>query len=213
MARSQILDLLPGFNCGECGLKSCREFASSLVEVSDLKKCPPLQQERFKGRSEEISGLLALDASGKKSEKIIGVIDGLKADFALAPLPGEPSCREDLHPFDVSVTLRPGDVFKYRPLGCPVAHFAKVLKCSHGVATVHLVGPVHLLDGSPMPEDVGICMVAGFEGVVSRGRMPDVGETVRFLPEHCMMQKVHSGVIVHSEGKMVRIEGIDLKVW
>jgi len=27
------------------------------------------------------------------------------------------------------------------------------------------------------------------------------------------MQKVHSGVVVHSEGKAVRIEGIDLKVW
>jgi|GEM_PF-2547383 len=26
-------------------------------------------------------------------------------------------------------------------------------------------------------------------------------------------QKVHSGVVVHSEGRMVRIEGIDLKVW
>ena len=36
---------------------------------------------------------------------------------------------------------------------------------------------------------------------------------VRFLPEHCMMQKVHSGVVVHSEGTMVRIDGIDLKVW
>jgi uncharacterized protein len=78
---------------------------------------------------------------------------------------------------------------------------------------VHLVGPVHLLQGLPAPEDIGICLVAAFEGTVSRGRRPEVGETVRFLPEHCMMQKVHSGVVVHSEGAMVRIEGIDLKVW
>jgi hypothetical protein len=56
-------------------------------------------------------------------------------------------------------------------------------------------------------------MVLAFEGTVSRGRRPEVGETVRFLPEHCMMQKVHSGVVVHSEGNRVRIEGIDLKVW
>jgi len=27
-----------------------------------------------------------------------------------------------------------------------------------------------------------------------------------------MMQEVHSGVVVHSEGERVRIEGIDLKV-
>ena len=68
-------------------------------------------------------------------------------------------------------------------------------------------------NGLPAPEDIGICMVAAFEGVVSRGKRPEVGETVRFLPEHCMMQKVHSGVVVHSEGNRVRIEGIDLKVW
>jgi uncharacterized protein len=72
---------------------------------------------------------------------------------------------------------------------------------------------VHLLEGSPPPEDIGICLVAAFEGVLLRGRMPDVGETVRFLPDHCMMQKVHSGVVVHSEGDRLRIEGIDLKVW
>jgi len=40
-----------------------------------------------------------------------------------------------------------------------------------------------------------------------------VGETVRFLPQHCMMKKVHSGVVLHSVGKKLRIEGIDLKVW
>lgn len=55
--------------------------------------------------------------------------------------------------------------------------------------------------------------VTAFEGVVSRGKIPDVGKTVRFLPEHCMMQKVHSGAVVHSEGGRLRIEGVDLEVW
>jgi uncharacterized Fe-S cluster-containing protein len=146
-------------------------------------------------------------------EDIIGVLDGLRADFALAPLPGEPSCREDLHPFNPEARPKEGEIFRYRPLGCPITHFARVLKNDRGIVTVHLVGPVHLLKGLPAPGDVGLCMVVAFEGVVSRGRRPEVGETVRFLPEHCMMQKVHSGVVVHSEGAMVRIEGIDLKVW
>ncbi len=43
-------------------------------------------------------------------------------------------------------------------------------------------------------------MVLAFEGTISRGKKQEVGEMVRFLPEHCMMQKVHSGVVVHSEG-------------
>lgn len=205
-----IETLLPGYNCGECGLRSCRDFAAALVNAESISKCPVLQQEKFKGREEQIAGLLSVK---EKGEEIVGVIDSLRADFALAPLPGETSCREDLYPFDRSVDLHRGDFMRYRPLGCPVTHFAKVLKCSHGIATVHIVGPVHLLDGSPPPSDIGICMVAGFEGVVSRGKVPEVGETVRFLPEHCMMQKVHSGVVVQSEGKRLRIEGIDLKVW
>jgi uncharacterized Fe-S cluster-containing protein len=206
----QIEKLLPGYNCGECGLGSCREFAAKLVDVAGLDRCTILKQERFRGRAEEIARLLACS---EKTEEIIGVLDGLRADFALAPLCGEPSCREDLHPFNPEARLKEGDIFRYRPLGCPITHFARVLKSKQGIVTVHLVGPVHLLQGLPAPEDIGICMVAAFEGVVSRGRRPEVGETVRFLPEHCMMQKVHSGVVVHSEGAMVRIEGIDLKVW
>ncbi len=210
MKVKEIEKLLPGYNCGECGLKSCREFAAVLVDADGLSRCPILKQERFKDRAGQIAELLAL---GEMQEEIIGVLDGLRASFSLAPLPGEPSCREDLHPFDITFVPKEGDIFRYRPLGCPITHFAKVLKWQHGIATVHLVGPVHLIDGRPAPEDVGICMVAAFEGTVSRGRRPEVGETVRFLPEHCMMQKVHSGVVVHSEGKRVRIEGIDLKVW
>ena len=221
-----IEKLLPGYNCGECGFSSCREFARKLVDVAGLVRCPILKQERFRGRTEEIEKLLDISSKDKeivrdedklitaeKENDIIGVLDGLSADFSLAPLPGEPSCREDLHPFNPVARLEEGDVFRYRPLGCPITHFARVLKSSQGVVTVHLVGPVHLLHGLPAPEDIGICMVLAFEGTVCRGRMPEVGETVRFLPEHCMMQKVHSGVVVHSEGMWLRIEGIDLKVW
>jgi hypothetical protein len=206
----QIEKLLPGYNCGECGLSSCREFAAKLVDVAGLEKCTILKQERFKGRAEQIAELLACT---EKTEEIIGVLDGLHASFALAPLPGEPSCREDLHPFNPDARPKEGDIFRYRPLGCPITHFARVLKSRQGVVTVHLVGPVHLLKGLPVPEDIGLAMVLAFEGTISRGKRPEVGETVRFLPEHCMMQKVHSGVVVHSEGNRVRIEGIDLKVW
>jgi uncharacterized Fe-S cluster-containing protein len=205
----RIERLLPGFNCGECGLSSCREFAAALVDVQGLGRCPFLSQERFAEKARQIEELLSSPA---REEEIVG-LDGLRADFALAPLPGEPSCREDLHPFNPEAQPKPGEVLRYRPLGCPIAHFARVLAYDQGIAAVHLVGPVHLLDGSPAPRDIGICLVVAFEGVVSRGRRPEVNETVRFLPEHCMMQKVHSGVVVQSEGDRVRIEAIDLKVW
>ena len=111
--------------------------------------------------------------------------------------------------------MKGGDIFRYRPLGCRITHFARVLKSDKGIVTVHLVGPVHLLQGKPAPEDIGICLVTAFEGLVSRGRRPEVGETVRFLPEllYDAGGALRGGGVVHSEGERVRIEGIDLKVW
>jgi uncharacterized Fe-S cluster-containing protein len=205
-----ISRLLPGYNCGECGCRSCREFAEAVKFPADLSLCPFMGQERYEENRAKIEEQLS---SQGPAEKITGVLDGLEAEFALAPLPGDASCREDLYPFDREVNLEKGDLIRYRPLGCPVTHFAKVQDYEHGVATVQMVGPLHLLGSSVKYKELGICMVAAFEGLVSRGRVPEVGKTVRFLPEHCMMQKVHSGVVVHSEGRRVRIEGIDLKVW
>jgi len=220
--------LLPGYNCGECGFKSCRGFARALLKGTDrgreieIDLCPHLGLEKHREKRAEMEGILlrlrSRQGEGREGEEegaeIRGVIDGLAADFALAPLPGEPSCREDVHPFDRDLEFEVGDVLRYRPLGCPVTHFGKVIKIDHGLVTVHMVGPRHLLgDENFAPKDVGVCLVAAFEGMVSKGRVPEVGETVSFLPEHCMMQKVHSGMIVHSEGRMVRIESIDLKVW
>ncbi len=209
-----IVRRLPGYNCGECGFKNCREFALALLQDSgqDLSLCPFMSQERYQDAKKQIEELLPTAKSN--AEEIRGVIDGLVADFALAPLPGESSCREELHPFDGSVKVEMGDVLRYRPWGCPITHFGQVIKIEGGLVTVHMVGPCHLLgDENFTYKEAGLCLVVAFEGTVSKGRICEVGETVRFLPDHCMMQKVHSGVIVHSEGKMVRIEGIDLKVW
>ncbi|MEM0498669.1 MAG: (Fe-S)-binding protein [Methanothrix sp.] len=199
--------LLPGYNCGECGRKSCRDFAEHLSSAEDLSRCPYMSQERFRDRLEELRGILE---RGVSRERIVGVMDGLEADFSLGPLDGEISCTEDIHPLE-HCSLRAGDLIRYRPLGCPITHFAEVLEFDHGVARVRIVGP--LFEGRKEYMDLGICMVLAFEGRVVRGRVPEVGKTVRFLPEHCMMQKVHSGVVVHSEGSRVRIEAIDLKVW
>ena len=217
--KRQIYRKLPGFNCGECGYTNCTQFAAALVAgETETTGCPFLLQDRFKESNEQVNEILSGKTEGgvEDSEEeagIIGLIDHLAADFVLSPLRGEPSCREDLHPFDIEVRAEVGDILRYRPWGCPITHFAEVLAVAHGIVTVHVVGPLHRLGSEIAWKDAGLCMVVGFEGLVTRGDMPDVGATVRFLPEHCMMGKVHSGVIVHSEGDRVRIEGIDLKVW
>ncbi len=203
----ETVDLLPGFNCGRCGQRRCRDFARALPEGATLDDCPYLSLERFASVREK------LEKGIEKVEVITGVVDGLQADFTLAPLANEPSCREDLHPLDRDYVPKMGDLIKYRPLGCPITHFAKVIEVSHGIITVHIVGPRNIMGEEFEPKEIGICMVAAFEGLVEKGFVPDVCQTVKFLPHECMMGKVHSGVVVLSEGRRVRIEGIDLKVW
>ncbi len=256
-----ISRMLPGYNCGRCGYRQCRDYANIAEKSGDVSKCPYLEHEKFTNARAEIEEYLsthlviektspdkipameisAAEPSLEKSSLRDGTedveerttdilpqcancgkgllasldsINSRKADFSLGPIPGEPSCREDLHPFDRRMQIESGDILRYRPLGCPVIHFAKVIDYNKGIATVHLAGPHQLLGEKGLQyKDVGVCMVTGFEGAVKWGRVPNVGETIKFLPSHCIMQQVHCGVIVHSEGKKVRIEGIDLKVW
>ncbi len=214
---SKILKLLPGYHCGACGFKKCYEFAEALsVNKAEVESCRFIHQEKFRSNLNDIKQLLKSDYLHRKDEKIFGVLDGYIADFLLKPLAGEHSCREILYPF-YQKKYEIGNLVKYRPLGCPIPHFAKIIEADKGLITVHLIGPCHRFNSNTDTninefEDIGVCMVGGFIGIVE-GRMPKIGQTVRFLPKSCMMQKVHSGIIVQTEGDKAIIEGIDLKVW
>lgn len=212
--RSRVLKLLPGFNCGICGYARCDEFGHALLKKgTELGKCRFLFQEIFNENRKELENILTEEKIIIPETKPVGLLDGYEADFILEPLPSESSCREVLFPF-TRTELKKDDIIRYRPLGCPIIHFAKILDESNGLITVHMVGPCHRIDLEVEFDylDIGVCMVGGFEGII-KGKLPDVGETIRFIPGHCMMQKVHSGVVVQLVGKRAIIEGIDLKVW
>jgi uncharacterized Fe-S cluster-containing protein len=200
-----IVKLLPKYNCKACGYKRCDLFAEALLKGEDIEKCPFLFRDDFRENLNKIRELLKdVEIKLEKAEKeIVGLIDGYNADFVLAPLPDEHSCRETLLIFDKK-EIEIGDIIRYRPLGCPITHFAKVIDKNYGLYVVHLVGPCHRINNKEFNyKDVGIAMVVAFEGIVKEGKIPEVGKTVKFLPEHCMMQKVHSGVVVEVEGRRV----------
>lgn len=214
----KILSLLPGYNCGSCGFRQCKDFAAQITDEASLMRCPFLEREIFRKNLEQLKEIVGKEKNTEKEvekeKEVIGIIDGLKADFSLGPLYEECSCREDIHPLDGSLEVEIGDILRYRPLGCPVTHFAKVIDKSPGIFTVHIVGPLHRLGKDDFSfKDAGLCMILAFEGIVVKGKIPSMCQTVKFLPEHCMMQKVHSGIVVSVEGRRLRIEAIDLKVW
>lgn len=207
-----ILKHLPGYNCGACGYPGCDLFAEALLKKQvNLFDCIFINRERFQKNRIELESLLKANKIIPEEKKVIGLLDGYEADFILKPIEGENSCREILHPFS-NIEVNEGNIIRYRPLGCPITHFAEIIKKEHGLITVHIAGPCHRLNMDFDFLDVGICIVLGFEGIIE-GKLPSIGETVRFLPEHCMMQKIHSGVVVQLEGQRVTLEAIDLKVW
>ena len=79
--------------------------------------------------------------------------------------------------------LKVGDYIRYRPLGCPIPHFAKIIDEYHGLYIIHVVGPYHRITGEKIEyKDVGIAIVVAFEGIVE-GKVPEVGKTVKFRNE------------------------------
>jgi len=210
-ALKTLEELLPGFNCGACGCKNCYQFSLKLEQAQkNLSDCPVLNQERFQKNRKILAHKLP-SISPAKDRTVIGLIDQVKADFQLHPLPDEPSCRETLACF-TSVPLEPNMIIRYRPLGCPIIHFARIIELSNGLLDVWVIGPCQLLSRDEPFTDLGICMVLSFQGEI-KGELPKVGQTVKFLPAHCMMGKVHSGIIVSLKDKQTRIDCIDLKVW
>ncbi len=209
----QILELLPGFNCGSCKYKSCEDFANALFNNNaKILQCTVLFQERFSQQNKVLSELLKkLNTNINDETTIVGVIDHYEADILLEPLCGEPSCREVLLPFSNN-KFSVGEIIEYRPLACPITHYARIIKVEGNLLTVHLIGPCRRMDSTIKYKSAGLCMVIAFEGCFS-GKNIKPGQTVRFLPKHCMMQKIHSGVVVNIEDNRVLIEGVDLKVW
>ncbi|MDD3208020.1 MAG: (Fe-S)-binding protein [Bacteroidales bacterium] len=206
-----ITGLLPGFNCGACGYTDCASFAGALaIQKARTDQCPVLRQDRFQKQLWSLEELLQT-VTGAGQEEYKGLIDKAKADFLLHPLPGEPSCRETLACFSAN-KISKDDVIRYRPLGCPITHFARIVEIDNGLLDVWVIGPGKLLGRGETVIEAGICMVLSFRGVIE-GMRPFVGQTVKFLPSHCMMGKVHSGVIVSLEDENTRIDCIDLKIW
>lgn len=209
-AINKYIELLPGFNCGACGFKNCYRFAQKLAENKvSPGDCPVLLQERFLENKEALHHLS--QSVHSVDTDVIGLIDQASADFTLHPYPEEPSCRETLVSF-ASIPFEKDMLICYRPLGCPIIHFGRIIEINHGLLDVWVVGPCKLLNRKEEAVDVGICMVLSFQGTIE-GSLPKVGQTVKFLPAHCMMGKVHSGVIVHLENNKTRIDCIDLKIW
>jgi uncharacterized Fe-S cluster-containing protein len=198
----------PGKNCGACGSATCTEFSARLsAGTANMTQCP-FHVPSVQIRDAEI-------ASAYSGRDIVGQT----YDFAICPLPGEPSARKIVLPFRPDIVDRmeiaAGDIVTGRPTGagCPVQHVIRVISVDYvtSVITGHVVGP-SFSRGSDV-KDVREYHMLGFEGrAVTVDKEPAFGMRQSFLPGFCMMGRAHTGlvnmVIAKPWGLHVRVEGI-----
>jgi uncharacterized Fe-S cluster-containing protein len=207
----EILDMLPGKDCGLCGFKTCEEFAQEVMKAPEaLKKCVYHQE---KAQLPEIAGL---------SEQEINWKDILERDydFILDKFPDDPGPRETIllaNPANVEkLRIKKGDILYGRPAigtGCPVTHCGVVMEepdYFNGTVVWCIVGPI-------LPRERGIHIgyyyIVAYEGLVTYMKKElEFGRRYFFLPRYCMLQSRHSGLI-NTIGKVkngfhVRLEGI-----
>jgi uncharacterized Fe-S cluster-containing protein len=199
----------PGRNCGACGRESCVTFINDVQKGICRESDCPFYKTDFSTDSISCTPYQDTDFLGNPVE------------FVLQSLPGEVSARKLLLPFRPDLVekweIRPGDTITGRPMGagCPVQHVLQVISASYisGVITCHVVGPAH--SRGKEVKDLEAYHMIGFEGIaIPILKEPEFGKRMQFLPEFCMMNIAHTGVVNMvlgtKAGLHIRVEDIRL---
>lgn len=208
----RLLARFPGRNCGQCGFKSCEEFARHVaLHPEALRRCVYLDQPREPGPGQ----LPAL----REEEITWRDLLGREYDFVLEPFTEDPGPRETILPFNSAnverLGIAEGDVLFGRPawVGCPVTHVGRVMEDPdplNGTIVWCVVGPLAAREHGI---EIGQYNPVAYEGIVRFTRRPlYIGARYHFLPHYCMLQSRHSAVISalakRDTGLRVRLEGI-----
>ncbi len=217
----QIMDMLPGLDCGACGSKTCDDFAALvLADNNEMKKCIHITGKLES--KDQVHNCLscAHDGMGEK----MGWKDNLgrEFDFIMDCFENEPGPRETILPYNPALVkdlaVKKGDVMIGRPMGmscgCPITHCGVVTSADarNGVINWCVTGPL-----KPRSEgfiDIGYYTAQAYEGLIREAKAPiKLGTRYWFLPRRCMLQWRHSGlvnaVVKNPDGSYkVRIEGL-----
>lgn len=206
----EILERLPGKDCGQCGFQTCAGLAElAAVHPDALKRCTHLVHP-----SGTPIPILPADDDITWKDML-----GREYDFVLEPFPEDPGPREiivPLNPLNVErLAVKKGDVLYGRPVmtGCPVTHVGVVVEepdYLNGVIVWCIVG---LMAARERGREIGHYHIIAYEGIVRHARRElQIGERYFFLPRMCVLQSRHSGLVnalAKREGGMrARVEGI-----
>jgi uncharacterized Fe-S cluster-containing protein len=213
--KKEILEALPGKNCGGCGFRTCEEMADAiLLDKPELfERCTMLHCSNIPTKSvtEEFEKPTWHDSLGRDY------------DFILDKFPGDPGPRETIllfNPVNVEkLHLKKGDVIYGRPAwlscGCPLYHVGVIIEdpdIFNGTVIWCIVGP---LWSRKEGINIGFYNSTAYEGMVKDvkpGVELKIGMRYYFQPRYCMTQWRHSGLVnaigKHGDILRVRIEGL-----
>jgi uncharacterized Fe-S cluster-containing protein len=225
-SEENILDQLPGLDCGLCGSRTCTGFAASVREnLQDLGRCIHLHKQTIHPAGDKAEGT-RLFYEGCNESPVGGPLTwrdslGRDYDFILDSLPGDPGPREVIIPHNPSRTkdlnVTKGDILIGRPMGmscgCPITHCGVAMDVDqiNGVITWCVTGP---LDPRARGyKDLGYYSAEAYEGVVTASQTElGIGMRYFFMPHRCMLQWRHSGLInfINRFGDQlqIRLEGL-----
>jgi len=206
----EILEKLPGKDCGQCGFKTCAALAEfAAVHPDALKRCIYLGQP-----AAAVAAFTAPDENITWKDML-----GREYDFVLEPFPEDPGPRETivpLNPLNVErLAIKKDDVLYGRPVmtGCPVTHVGVVVEDPdylNGTIVWCVVGPMAARERG---REIGYYHTIAYEGIVRHTRQElQIGRRYFFFPRMCMLQSRHSGLVnalaKRGNGMRVRVEGI-----
>jgi uncharacterized protein len=206
----EILEKLPGKDCGQCGFKTCAALAEfSAVHPDAIKRCIYLEQPAA------VAGAFAAPIENITWKDMLG----REYDFVLEPFPEDPGPRETIVPLNPAnverLAVKKGDVLYGRPVmtGCPVTHVGVVVEepdYLNGAIVWCVVGPMAARERG---REIGHYHIIAYEGIVRHTlKELQIGQRYFFFPRMCMLQSRHSGLVnalaKRENGMRVRVEGI-----
>ncbi len=224
--QSDLIDSLPGLDCGQCGSRSCEQFAAAVAKKPDLLERCVHRNTVDASVARDTAPDQPVTCQGCESfaaEAPVTYRDsmGREFDFILDALPGDPGPREVILPRNpvrtAQLDVKKGDLLIGRPLGmscgCPITHCGIAMEVDpvNGVISWCVTGP--LGPRSSGYKDLGYYSAEAYEGLVSAQRTElAIGMRYWFMPHRCMLQWRHSALVNFinrgPQGLQVRLEGL-----